>query len=99
MALGKDALHLEQRIPCPLWRAGGRVVKRQSGRAGQSNAVSAAGFPVGRGRGSCQIFQNKEAQNRGLLFLFLLGLWEEPASLAALHQHGGVMAEDNGEVT
>lgn len=99
MALRKDEHHLEQRIPCPLQRAGGRVVKMKSGRARQNNGVPGAGFPVGRGRVRCQIYWNEEAKNRGLLFHFLSGLWEEPASLGALHHHGEVTAEDNGDVT
>ena len=39
MALGEDELHPEQIDPCPLLRAGDKVERRESGRAGQSSQV------------------------------------------------------------
>lgn len=76
MALEKDELHLEQRIPCPHLREGGRVERSKSGRAGQSNELLEADFPVGRGRVRPKIYGRMKQKQRTFALLPVRSLEE-----------------------
>ena len=98
-ASGEAEPHLEQRIPWPLLRAGSPVAQRKSGRAGQSRDTPGAGFPVGRGRSEMPNILEWGSQKQRTFVPLPVGPLGGARLTGGPTHHGGLTAEDNGDVT